>query len=53
MPFTCVTQKFFVTENEFGTEVFGILADFTLGPRVFEDIKELLIGLEIGLLGMH
>ncbi|XP_065886547.1 inactive hydroxysteroid dehydrogenase-like protein 1 [Dysidea avara] len=37
-------------EDVFGTEVFGILADFTQGLRVFEDIKELLTGLEVGLL---
>lgn len=37
----------------FGTEAFGIYADFTQGPRVFEEIKELLIGFEIGVLGMY
>ena len=37
----------------FDTEVFGISADFTQGPRVFEEIKELLTGLEIGLLGVY
>lgn len=36
----------------FGTEVFGIYADFTKGPRVFEEIKELLTGFEIGVLGV-
>ena len=32
--------------------MFGIYADFTKGPYVFEEIKELLTGFEIGVLGM-
>ena len=40
-------------EDVFGTEVFGIYADFTKGPYVFEEIKELLTGFEIGVLGIY
>ena len=40
------------TEDVFGTEVFGIFVDFTKGSRVFEEIKELLTGFEIGILGV-
>ena len=41
-----------ITEDVFGTEVFGIFVDFTKGSRVFEEIKELLTGFEIGILGV-
>ena len=44
-------QFTFIVEDIFGTEVFGIYVDFTKGPRVFEEIKELLTGFEIGVLG--
>ena len=44
-------QFTFIVEDVFGTEVFGIYVDFTKGPRVFEEIKELLTGFEIGVLG--
>ena len=48
----CCRVVIVVIEDVFGTEVFGIYADFTKGPRVFEEIKELLTGFEIGVLGM-
>ena len=41
-----------IVEDVFGTEVFGIYVDFTRGPCVFEEIKELLTGFEIGVLGL-
>ena len=47
-----VQYEVVIIEDVFGTEAFGIYADFTKGPRVFEEIKELLIGFEIGVLGV-
>ena len=49
---TCMYNLIGIIEDVFGTEVFGIYADFTKGPRVFEEIKELLTGFEIGVLGV-
>ena len=47
-----VQYEVVIIEDVFGTEAFGIYADFTKGPRVFEEIKELLIGFEIAVLGV-
>ena len=38
-------------ELEYGVQVYGIHADFTLGRHVYQEISDALQGLEIGVLG--
>ena len=43
---TCVT-----IETEHNVTVYGIHADFSLGPKVFQEIHDVLYEFEVGILG--
>ena len=41
------------TESRFNVRVTAIVADFSEGPSVYDNIRKQLDGKDIGILGMH